>query len=214
MVPFFFLLLASCVKDSQGHGISLWNTRNRSVRIWRQSAFTLNGKLWVPNGNRPVDVCEEILILALTSSKKNMRSQDFDPSPTGSQRWQLCEAAALHHWVDLPYVCVSVIPWCLVLCEPMACSPPGSSVHGILPDKNTGVRCHFLLQGIFPTQGWNLGLLCCRQTLRSESPGKPSAFVNFLLKLPASHVSRTCPSHGSLLFDSWLVFRNRDTTPF
>ena len=21
--------------------------------------------------------------------------------------------------------------------------------------KNTGVRCHFLLQGIFPTQGWN-----------------------------------------------------------
>ena len=24
---------------------------------------------------------------------------------------------------------------------------------------------HFLLQGIFPTQGSNLGLLCCRQTL-------------------------------------------------
>ena len=25
--------------------------------------------------------------------------------------------------------------------------------------------CHFLLQGIFPTQGSNLGLLPCRQTL-------------------------------------------------
>ena len=25
--------------------------------------------------------------------------------------------------------------------------------------KNTGVGCHFLLQGIFPTQGWNLCLL-------------------------------------------------------
>ena len=24
------------------------------------------------------------------------------------------------------------------------------------PDKNTGVGCHFLLQGIFSTQGWNL----------------------------------------------------------
>ena len=24
---------------------------------------------------------------------------------------------------------------------------------------------HFLLQGIFPTRGWNLGLLHCRQTL-------------------------------------------------
>ena len=28
-------------------------------------------------------------------------------------------------------------------------SPPGSSVHGILQAKNTGVGCHALLQGIF-----------------------------------------------------------------
>ena len=33
------------------------------------------------------------------------------------------------------------------------------------PGKNTGVSCHFLLQGIFPTQGSNPGLLHCRQTL-------------------------------------------------
>ena len=31
--------------------------------------------------------------------------------------------------------------------------------------KNTGVGCHFLLQEIFPTQGLNLGLPHCRQTL-------------------------------------------------
>ena len=31
--------------------------------------------------------------------------------------------------------------------------------------KNTGVGCHFLLQGIFPTQGLNPGLLHCRQKL-------------------------------------------------
>ena len=31
------------------------------------------------------------------------------------------------------------------------------------PGKNTGVCCHALLQGIFPTQGWNPGLLHCRQ---------------------------------------------------
>ena len=37
----------------------------------------------------------------------------------------------------------------------MACIPPGSSVHGIFPSKNTGMGCHFLLQGIFPTQGSN-----------------------------------------------------------
>ena len=29
---------------------------------------------------------------------------------------------------------------------------PGSSVHGIFTGKNTGVSCHFLFQGIFPTQ--------------------------------------------------------------
>ena len=33
------------------------------------------------------------------------------------------------------------------------------------PGKNTGVDCHSLLQGIFPTQGLNLGLLHCRQIL-------------------------------------------------
>ena len=33
------------------------------------------------------------------------------------------------------------------------------------PGKNTGVDCHSLLQGIFLTQGLNLGLLHCRQIL-------------------------------------------------
>ena len=48
---------------------------------------------------------------------------------------------------------------CLTLCNPMDCTPPDSFVHGNSPGKNTGVGCHFLLQGIFPTQGLNLGLL-------------------------------------------------------
>ena len=33
------------------------------------------------------------------------------------------------------------------------------------PGKNTGAGCHFLLQGIFLTQGLNPGLLYCRQML-------------------------------------------------
>ena len=48
---------------------------------------------------------------------------------------------------------------CLTGCNPMACSPPGSSVHEIFPGEDTVVACHFLLQGIFPTQGSNPGLL-------------------------------------------------------
>ena len=38
---------------------------------------------------------------------------------------------------------------CLTLCDPMDCSPPGSSVHGDSPGKNTGVGYHGLLQGFY-----------------------------------------------------------------
>ena len=52
-------------------------------------------------------------------------------------------------------VCVCVhaksLQLCPTLCNPMDCSPPGSSVHGDSLSKNTGVGCHALLQGIFPT---------------------------------------------------------------
>ena len=32
-------------------------------------------------------------------------------------------------------VCVLVAQSCLTLCDPVDCSPPGSSVHGILPAR-------------------------------------------------------------------------------
>ena len=54
---------------------------------------------------------------------------------------------------------------CPTLCDPMDYSPAGSSVYGDSPGKNTGVGCHALLQGIFPTQGSNPGLMHCRQIL-------------------------------------------------
>ena len=46
-------------------------------------------------------------------------------------------ASSLHAW--------SVTKSYPILCDPMDCSPPGSSVHGIFPGKNTGVGCPFLL---------------------------------------------------------------------
>ena len=60
------------------------------------------------------------------------------------------------------------------LWDPMDWSLPDSSVHGNSPGKNSGVDCHALLQGIFPTQGWNPGLPHCRQIIyclgHQESP--------------------------------------------
>ena len=49
---------------------------------------------------------------------------------------------------------LSVIPWTTRLLPPWD-----------FPGKNTAVGCHFLFQGIFPTQESNRGLLHSRQTL-------------------------------------------------
>ena len=69
-------------------------------------------------------------------------------------------------------------------CDPMDCSPPGSSVTGDSPGKKTGVGCHALLQGIFPTQGSKPGLSHCRWILYQLSyqgkPIKDHAYVHFL----------------------------------
>ena len=55
---------------------------------------------------------------------------------------------------------------CRTICDPKDCSPPGSSVHGDPLGKNTGVGSHPHLQGTFPTQGSNPGVLhYCRETL-------------------------------------------------
>ena len=65
--------------------------------------------------------------------------------------------------------CVLSCVW--LFCDPMACSLSGSSVHGILQ-----ARSHFLIQGIFPTQGSNW---------RVDS-------------LPLSHLGRPCVHAKSL----------------
>ena len=77
-----------------------------------------------------------------------------------------------------------VIQSCPTLCNPMDCSPLRLLCPWDSPGKNTGVGCHFLLQGIFPTQGSNLGLLHCRQTLyplsHQGSPPKVTVLVDEL----------------------------------
>ena len=52
------------------------------------------------------------------------------------------------------YVYIELFSHVQLFWGPMDCSPPGSSVHGIFPGKNPRAGCHFLLQGIFPTQDW------------------------------------------------------------
>ena len=67
---------------------------------------------------------------------------------------------------------------CPTVCDSMDCSLPDSSIHGNSPGKNTGVGCHALLQGIFPTQWLNPCLLCLLNwqpgSLPLARPRKPS----------------------------------------
>ena len=66
------------------------------------------------------------------------------------------------------FVCVRVCVSCSVMSDSLQSHelyPARLLCPWDFPGKNTGVGCHALLQGIFPTQGSNLGLLYCRQTL-------------------------------------------------
>ena len=79
------------------------------------------------------------------------------PLGWASSHRPLCSQSTLY-WAQL-------LQSCLTLCNPMDCSPPGSSVHGDSLGKNTGMGSLFLLLWIFPTQGSNPGLPHCRQIL-------------------------------------------------
>ena len=69
-------------------------------------------------------------------------------------------------------VSVKVTQSCLTLCDPM-----GYTVHEILQARILEWGSHSLLQGVFPTQGSNLGLLHCRQSLPSRPPEHPDGIL-------------------------------------
>ena len=95
-----------------------------------------------------------------------------------------------YEWVCLEYrslcACVLMLRHSVVSdsLQPHDYSPPGFSVHGHSPGKNTGVGCHLLLQGIFPTQGSNPGLLHCRWILYHLNHQESQLRDELLLLLP------------------------------
>ena len=94
----------------------------------------------------------------------------------------------------VPLCCIVLSPSVVSVCSSMDCSPPGSSVHGDSPGKNTGVGYHALFQGIFSTWGLNSGLPHCGWILYCLShQGNP-----WVLDCAASSFSR-----GSFWPRSW-----------
>ena len=81
--------------------------------------------------------------------------------------------------IYLACVLYLVAQLCSTLCNPM----DRLLCPWVFPSKNTGVGGHFLLQGIFPIQGSNLGLPHCRQTLYHLShQGNPRLWNNGVIK--------------------------------
>ena len=87
------------------------------------------------------------------------------------------------------------LPLSPTLCDPLDCSPPGSSVHGILQAR-TLEWAALSPSGVFPTQGWNPNLLCLLHQQAGSSllvpPGKPFLQYHF----SRSVVSDSLQPHG------------------
>ena len=96
------------------------------------------------------------------------------------------DAVCHNHFSLSVLCCVKSLLSCLPLCDPMVGSLPGSSVHGIFPGKNTRVRCHALLQGIFPKWVKWKSLSCAQLfsipwTSPWNSPGKNTGLGSLYL---------------------------------
>ena len=135
--------------------------------------------------------CMKVKSESEVSQSCSTPSDLMDCSPPGSPVHGICQARVLEwchclfpdqasnsgplHWecgvlaTGLP-VCNTCVhaQSCLILCDLMNYSPSGPSGPWDSLSKNSEVGCHFLLQGIFPTQGLNpclLYLLPCRWIL-------------------------------------------------
>ena len=77
----------------------------------------------------------------------------------------------------------------LKVCDPHGLQPPRLFPPWDFPGKSTGMGCHFLLQGIFPTQGLNPGLPHCRKILyRLSHQGSPIISLKVKVKVDSRSV--------------------------
>ena len=67
------------------------------------------------------------------------------------------------------------------------------------PGKNTGMSCHFLLQGIFPTQGLNPGFLHCSQSVSSVAQSCPTLCDSIDCSMPGLPVHHQLPEFTQTL---------------
>ena len=141
------------------------------------------------------------LYLCSSQVEKSINSFSHRKSVSSGRPWGICLQSLISVEGSLSLV-TQASP---ALCNPMDGSPPGSSVHGDSPGKNTGVGCQALLQGIFPTQGSNSGLPHCRRILYQLShQGSPRSWQGQSWGGPKEAdicLLRTCLHHDFQVLD-------------
>ena len=85
-------------------------------------------------------------------------------------------------------LCIHVCSVVSTLFSPMDCSPLGSSVHRTFQARILEWVAISFPKGIFPTQGWNPGLLHCRQILYHWATRASQNALQFSLVQLLSHV--------------------------
>ena len=88
------------------------------------------------------------------------------------------------------------------LCDPIDCSPPGSSVHGDSPGKDTGVGCRSLLRGSFQPRDQTQVSHIIGGLLLSEPPSAIPQYKNFFLIVKKFH----CVDHNKL----WKILKEME----
>ena len=103
-------------------------------------------------------------ITRLEEIRKFDRTQGF--CTDGVRNWHTIFGSSLPLCVCMCVCVYELLSGLFTTPYPINCSLWYTSVHDLnSPGKNTGIGCHSFLQGIFPTQGSNPGLSCCRQIL-------------------------------------------------
>ena len=119
------------------------------------SCFPLSGhSLCKASSDFALTLCVRLNLLSVELSKLQLRKSALCLNPTPRA---------------LPAAAAKLLQSCPTLCDPMDCSPPGSCPWDS-PGENTGVGCHFLLQGIYS----NLGI-------KPESPTLQADFIYCLI---------------------------------
>ena len=145
----------------------LWGTLRSIFLTPRSAGFALSGG----GAQHPKDSCESCqgqrsrfpLALVQTASRASQTECPFLSVFSAPADPLLGLASA--SFPGYLCVCAKSLQSCCLTLQPRGLQPTRRLCPWDSPGKNTGVGCHALLQGIFSTQGSNLGLLYSRWIL-------------------------------------------------